>query len=74
MSHHLNAMIADAVKAARKALAGVLGRGPAAVPGWVRVTPPETALRRSRAYWGNRPGYGRPGYGERRGRRLRGGC
>ncbi len=88
MSHHLNALIADAVKiardavkAAREALAGLLGRGPTPVPAWVRVTPPEVALRRSRAYWGNRPGYGRPGYGQRQsldGRRptgrLRGGC
>jgi hypothetical protein len=73
-SHHLNALIADAVKAARKALAGLLGRGQTPVPAWVRVTPPEAALRRSRAYWGNRPGYGRPGYGQGRSGRLRGGC
>jgi hypothetical protein len=86
MSYHLNALIADAVKAtrdavkgARAALAGLLGRGQTPVPAWVRVTPPEVALRRSRAYWGARPGYGRPGYGrsgdgERRSGRLQGGC
>ena len=88
MMHDLNALIADAVKiargaakAAREALAGLLGRDQAPVPGWVRVTPPEAALRRSRAYWGARPGYGRPGYGagrsgdgQGRAGRLRGGC
>lgn len=65
----LTALIADVVKAARKALDGLLGRAPTPAPGWVRVTPPEAALRRSRAYWANRPGYGR-----RRTPRLRGGC
>ena len=66
---HLNAIIADAVKAAIKGLAGLIGRTPAPAPAWARVTPPGTALRRSRAYWGTRPGTG-----QARPRRLRGGC
>jgi hypothetical protein len=81
MSHHLNALIADAIKAtrgaarvAREALAGLLDRAPAPSPAWVRVTSPEAARQRSRAYWGTRPGYGRPGDGERRSGRPRGGC
>ena len=65
----LNATIADAVKAALKGLAGLIGRTPAPAPILVRVTPPQAALRRSRAYWGTRPGTG-----QARSRRLRGGC